>query len=105
MSVRLSDEDPSVIASARDIGNVVAGYVAAANGLTYDQARDGFDSYQSIHKGGGDREGISTTSAQQIGHNLGSKSTTPQMSDKRFRDSIGQVVFFSLIEFIKVMNR
>lgn len=36
------------IASGRDIGNYVAGFVAGYNGLSYLKARLGFDIYQSI---------------------------------------------------------
>jgi RHS repeat-associated protein len=60
------------IASARDIGNVGAGYMAGNNGLNWSQARMGFDGLQSIQ----DRkfvaiEGQTTQLAERIGFNLG----------------------------------
>ena len=43
-----------VFSSARDIGNYVAGYYAAANGFSWSISRLAFDSYQ------GGKEGVST---------------------------------------------
>ena len=42
----------SYIASARDIGNFAAGYMARANGVPYWMARIGFDMYQSLQATG-----------------------------------------------------
>ena len=53
----------TVFASARDIGNYVAGYYAGINGFSWDAARWAFDLYQS-----GGKERLSTTSAQYVGY-------------------------------------
>lgn len=54
-----------VIASARDIGNVVAGYYAGSNGWSWTIARAAFDKYQ------GHGEGLSTQAAQYQGWLIG----------------------------------
>ena len=51
-------------ASARDVGNIAAGYIAARNGIPWQTARDAFDLYQ------GSPEGISTVSAQLYGYTV-----------------------------------
>jgi len=63
----------SVIASARDIGNFGAGYIAGNNGLTWGTGRLGFDALQSWQQGGLATEGQTTQMAQKIGHTLGHK--------------------------------
>ncbi|SFC83059.1 RHS repeat-associated core domain-containing protein, partial [Xylanibacter ruminicola] len=57
-----------IYSSARDIGNIAAGYVAAVNGLTWELARVGFDIYQ------GGVEGISTQNAEYYGWKYGKRS-------------------------------
>jgi RHS repeat-associated protein len=57
----------TVYASARDVGNYVAGYVAGWNGLPWGIARIGFDRYQ------GTTEGNPTQAAQRLGHDAGSR--------------------------------
>jgi RHS repeat-associated protein len=52
----------NVFASARDIGNYVAGYYAGANGFSWNAARWAFDLYQARGK-----ESISSISAQYLG--------------------------------------
>lgn len=54
-----------VIASARDIGNYVAGYYAGINGFSWISTRIAFDKYQ------GGREERQTRSAQFIGWEMG----------------------------------
>jgi hypothetical protein len=62
------------IATARDIGNVAAGYVAGDNGLNWSQARPGFDGLQSYQEGKPAIEGATTQLAQKAGFDLGVKS-------------------------------
>ncbi len=59
-------------ASARDGGNIAAGYIAARNGIPWQAARDAFDLYQ------GSREGISTVSAQLYGYIVLGYNTSAQ---------------------------
>ena len=58
-------------ASARDVGNIAAGMVAGAHGLSWPTARCGFDIYQSFQAGYASTEGKSTRSAEKYGWNIG----------------------------------
>ncbi|MDR2206275.1 MAG: RHS repeat-associated core domain-containing protein [Flavobacteriaceae bacterium] len=61
----------TTFASARDIGNVAAGYVAGSNGLTWAQARMGFDGLESWQKGRLRIEAQPTQQAQRMGYTAG----------------------------------
>ena len=65
----------TVYASARDIGNIGAGYVAATNGLSWEVSRFFFDSYQSWSHKSIEAEGISTVNAERIGWEYGNEHT------------------------------
>ena len=65
-------------ASARDIGNIGAGYMAGVNGIHWKIARMGFDAYQSIKKGMPVKESISSQNAQRYGHTFGSSKPLRQ---------------------------
>jgi hypothetical protein len=58
-------DNVTVIASARDIGNFGAGYIAGNNGLTWGTARLGFDALQSKQQGTFATEGQTTQMAQK----------------------------------------
>lgn len=66
-------DNVSVVASARDIGNVGAGYIAGSNGLGWGEARAGFDTLQSYQEGKLSTEGKTTQQAQKVGFGLGHK--------------------------------
>ncbi len=57
--------------SARDIGNIVAGYVMGYNGLPWKYTRLAFDIVQSIQDLFPSREGVSSQNAQWFGYNFG----------------------------------
>ena len=57
----------TVYATARDVGNIVAGYYTAAYGITWDEARKAFDIY---NKG---KEPFVTQGAQLFGYRLGTR--------------------------------
>lgn len=59
------------MASARDVGNFGAGYIAGSNGLGWAEARLGFDALQSKQQGAFVTEGQTTQMAQKVGYNLG----------------------------------
>ncbi len=71
------DSHNTVYASARDIGNYAAGYVAGTHGLNWTITRMGFDGYQSIvsmklnGKVGWTVEGQPSQQAQKLGHTIG----------------------------------
>lgn len=60
----------TIYTSARDIGNIVAGYVSAANGLPWAFTRMGFDGYQSYQDSKFTTEGVSSQNAQAYGWHL-----------------------------------
>ena len=59
------------IASARDLGNYAAGFVAGDNGLSWGMSRLGFDGLESYQQGSFTTEGLTTRLSQQLGHNRG----------------------------------
>jgi hypothetical protein len=65
------DGATTTFASARDIGNVAAGYVSATNGLPWTTARLGFDYLESNQQGKPAVEGKPTQMAQKVGWNAG----------------------------------
>jgi hypothetical protein len=69
----VSDDNDVIYTSARDIGNMMAGYVAGQKGLAWHIARVGFDGYQSISESGlkWTPEGASTQNAQLLGWKAG----------------------------------
>ena len=88
----------SVYASARDIGNYVAGYYAAANGFAWERARWAFDTYQ------GSEEGFSTQAAQYAGFLKGLRSTTTMNMQKNFHKSIPSLVRSGLPLLLHKLN-
>ena len=58
-----------VYASARDAGNVSAGYIAGSKGLPWAMAKGGFNGLEILKSG--QTEGPQSTKAQKIGHSEG----------------------------------
>lgn len=81
MPISETQDGQPVYASARDVGNIAAGYVARHNGLSWILTRIGCDLYQSYvtsrnnHKFTIDLEGPSTTLAQFYGWIKSGRST------------------------------
>ena len=73
MPMGTSNTGDTIYASARDIGNIVAGYVAGFRGLIWAVTRLGFDLYQSWDSKKFTKEGISSQNAQAYGFHLGLK--------------------------------
>ena len=69
--VNVGDND--YITSARDIGNMAAGYIAARNGLSWDEARLGFDAYESYERRKLTTESAVTQKAERFGYDTGIK--------------------------------
>ncbi|MCR5003896.1 MAG: hypothetical protein K5984_05960 [Bacteroidales bacterium] len=73
MPIATTKDSQQVYASARDIGNIAAGYVAGNNGLSWVLTRLGCDAYQSYQTSKKnnticwEREGETTISAQRLG--------------------------------------
>ena len=62
--------------SARDFGNMAAGIVAGRRGLTWGQARAGFDAYDSYKRGSLGVEGAPSQAAQRLGFIIGQSLRT-----------------------------
>lgn len=69
------DQDGTVttFASARDFGNVAAGFVAGNRGLSWGEARLGFDALESVQRLDIASEGQPTQRAERTGYNTGLK--------------------------------
>ena len=65
MPIGVNGKGQTIYTSARDVGNIAAGYVAGVNGMTWEAARVAFDSYQ------GGMEGSSTINAERNGWLMG----------------------------------
>ena len=65
MPVGVNGKGQTIYTSARDIGNIAAGYVAGVNGMSWEASRIAFDLYQ------GGMEGKSTKNAERYGWTMG----------------------------------
>lgn len=80
MPIGVTGKGQTIYSSARDIGNIAAGYVAAVNGMSWEASRIAFDTYQ------GGIEGISTRFAEYYGWKMGYNNTSNnQKADNLFR--------------------
>lgn len=68
--------------SARDIGNMMAGYKAGASGLKWSDVENAFDMYQSRSIQIKQHEGFSTKNAEKYGYMLGRHSLPKHGRDK-----------------------
>jgi len=78
-----------IYSSARDVGNIAAGYVAGSNGMPWDATRIAFDSYQSKVSGTPTIEGISTRNAEFYGWRIGNNINQFQKANN-FGNSISE---------------
>ena len=69
MPIGYNGKGQTIFSSARDIGNMAAGYVAGVNGMPWKASRIAFDTYQN------GIEGISTRNAEYYGWVLGYNNT------------------------------
>lgn len=96
MSFGTTDNGTPVYASARDIGNIGAGYMAGVNGIPWKIARKSFDMYQTIVSGQDVKESISSQNAQRYGHMLGSSKP---LVKKTY--NLGRSILSTLNHFLK----
>lgn len=71
MTVKDSTTGEKVYASARDIGNIGAGYIAGINGIPYQASGLAFDALESLQVRQFSTEGISTQNAEYYGWKVG----------------------------------
>ncbi|WP_299464464.1 RHS repeat-associated core domain-containing protein [uncultured Microscilla sp.] len=72
-----------IFASARDVGNMGAGLVAALKGLPWSVARAGYDGLQSLQDGTLTTESMSTKYAERLGYIIGAGIVNKQTSHLR----------------------
>ena len=101
MSIGETKDGKNIITSARDIGNITAGYVAAYNGLSYAEARIGFDVYQSVSNQKIQSEGISTQNAELYGYNWGLANSNYFMSALRRLTLTHSAIAYSIYKVFK----
>ena len=89
MPIGKNGRGQTIFSSARDIGNIAAGYIAAANGMSWDASRLAFDTYQSKVDGKLSIEGTSTRNAEYIGWKMGYNNTTNSQKVNNFLESLG----------------
>lgn len=80
----------TIYSSSMDIGNMAAGYVAGANGMSWALSRSAFDTYQSKVSGKPSIEGILTRNAEYYGWRIGSNimNNTPTQKVNNLLKSI-----------------
>ncbi len=88
MPVGKNANGQTIYTSARDVGNMAAGFVAGANGMAWGESRIAFDAYQSKKSGRPDIEGISTRNAEYYGWRIGASNSTPNDKIRQFGRSI-----------------
>lgn len=71
--------------SARDFGNMAAGVVAGRNGLSWGQARVGFDALESYQRGAFASEPATTQKAQRVGYDVGISLRSKVSQRDKFR--------------------
>ena len=88
MPVGKNANGQTIYTSARDVGNMAAGFVAGANGMAWGESRIAFDAYQSKKSGRPDIEGISTRNAEYYGWRIGVSNSTPNDKIRQLGRSI-----------------
>ena len=103
MPVGQTSKGQTIYTSARDVGNIAAGYIAGINGISWKEARVAFDTYQvktaikgtiskrntNMHIG---IEGISTRNAEYFGWRMGYANTSLFTRNRNLINSIKSAV-------------
>lgn len=76
MPVKTKKDGTNVYSSARDIGNIAAGYIARINSIPWSIARKKYDKLQSQQENRKSVEGISSQNAQYLGWKIGIYNAT-----------------------------
>ena len=90
MPIGITGNGQTIFTSARDVGNITAGYIAGINGMSWKASRTAFDAYQSKSSGKPTIEGLSTRNAENYGWRMGSniKNYTPNQKATNLVQSI-----------------
>ena len=95
MPVGENGKGQTIYTSARDIGNIAAGYVAGVNGMSWEASRIAFDSYQ------GGMEGKSTRNAERYGWTMGYNNASYNKKMDNLLRSVGSSIKSLWNYFIK----
>ena len=82
MPIGATKDGKTLFSSARDVGNIAAGYVAAINGMSWKASRIAFDSYQM------GLEKASTKNAEYVGWRMGYQNSTSIQNAKHLHRSL-----------------
>lgn len=86
MPIGKNGKGQTIFTSARDIGNIVAGYIAGANGMSWEASRTAFDAYQH------GIEGLSTRNAERYGWTMGYNNTSFNKKMNNLWKSVGSCI-------------
>lgn len=86
------------IASARDIGNYSAGYMAGISGLGWEASRAAFDALESVQKGGFSTEAMVSQAAEKAGFDRGHKKYWQQQYEVQRMLQEGRVHTWNVIK-------
>ena len=93
MPIGVTGNGQVIFTSARDVGNIAAGYVAAENGMSWKASRIAFDLYQV------GVEGCSSRNAQYYGWKMGYNNTTNHQKADNLMSSFGSL-FHTISNYI-----
>ena len=85
MPIGMTADGKQIYSSARDIGNIAAGFVAGANGMSWTASRVAFDAYQSKTDRTFSVESASTRNAEYYGWRIGSNLLPSDKSNNLFK--------------------
>ena len=91
MQFQNSNNLEQIFASARDIGNFSAGFVAGRFGVKWGSTRLACDALESWQNGKLSSEGMPTQKAQRLGYNLGIKLYEKAKMEKQIKDAINPI--------------
>lgn len=87
MPICVNQNGEIVYSSARDIGNMAAGYIAGSNGISWGATRIVFDGLQSKQSKRLTKEGISSRNAQYLGWCMGYYNNSPRQQSRNILKS------------------
>jgi hypothetical protein len=85
MPISTNKDGKKVYGSARDVGNIGAGYVAGRLHISWELSRWAFDKLESIQKGKPSKETIGTQSAQRLGWETGIRDSRKEIGALPYR--------------------
>lgn len=94
----IDENGNKIIASARDIGNYSAGYMAGISGQGWEASRAAFDALESVQKGGFSTEAMVSQAAEKAGFDRGHKKYWQQQYEVQRMLQEGRVHTWNVIK-------